>query len=236
MSSTANLGLPLLQPSQAQKHVTVNEAIARLDGLCQTNLVSITTATPPLAAADGVIYGVPVGATDAWAGRDGDVAIFSNGGWVFVTPGGGWRAYISDAEAYALHDGTEWQLNAVSVSAGGAASLIEVMEFDHVIGAGTSSDTIGVIPSHATLLGVTARVIGEITGTLAGWRLGVAGGDNRYGSGLGLGVGSFVLGLSGQPLAYYTDTPLLLSAEGGSFAGGEVRFALHLYRMTLPRA
>lgn len=236
MSSTANLGLPLLQPSQAQKHVTVNEAIARLDGLCQTKLVSITTTTPPVTAADGAIYGVPAGATDAWAGRDGDVAIFSNGGWVFLTPGGGWRAYVADAEAYALHDGTEWRLNAVSVSAGGAASLIEVMEFDHVIGAGASSDTVAVIPSHSILLGITARVIGEITGTLSDWRLGVAGGDNRYGSGLGLGTGSFVLGLSGQPLAYYADTPLLLSADGGDFAGGEVRFALHLYRMLLPRA
>ncbi|MEM8957311.1 MAG: DUF2793 domain-containing protein [Pseudomonadota bacterium] len=236
MSSTANLGLPLLQPSQSQKHVTVNEAIARLDGLCQTNLVSITTTTPPLSAAEGATFGVPEGAVGAWDGRDGDVAIFSNGGWVFLTPGGGWRAYIADAEAYALHDGTEWRLNAVSVSAGGAASLIEVMEFDHVIGAGPSSDTISVIPSHSVLLGVTARVIGDISGTLSSWHLGVSGGDNRYGSGLGLGAGSFVMGLSGQPLAYYADTPLLLSAEGGDFAGGEVRFALHLYRMTLPRA
>ena len=236
MASTANLGLPLLQPSQAQKHVTVNEAIARLDGLCQTNLVSITIATPPEVAPDGASYGIPAGATGAWAGRDGRVAIFSNGGWVFLEPGGGWRAYISDAGAYALHDGTDWQLNAVSVSAGGAASLIEVMEFDHAITAGATNDTIRFIPSHATLLGVTARVIGEITGSLGSWRLGVAGGDNRYGSGLGLDVGSFVLGLSGQPLAYYAETPLLLSAEGGSFAAGEVRFALHLYRMTLPRA
>ena len=31
--NTARLGLPLLQPAQAQKHVTVNEALMRLDGL-----------------------------------------------------------------------------------------------------------------------------------------------------------------------------------------------------------
>lgn len=193
MASTANLGLPLLQPSQAQKHVTVNEAIARLDGLSQTVFVSITTTSPPVSPVEGQIYGVPAGATDAWAGQDGDVAIFSNGGWVFLTPRAGWRGYVADAEATALHDGSEWRLNAVAVSASGAASLIDVVEFDHSIGAGATSETVGLIPSHTILLGVTARVVGEITGTLSTWRLGVSSGDNRYGSGLGIGVGSFVI-------------------------------------------
>ena len=31
--NTARLGLPLLQPAQAQKHVTVNDALVRLDGV-----------------------------------------------------------------------------------------------------------------------------------------------------------------------------------------------------------
>ena len=35
MTDTANLLLPLLQAAQAQKHVTVNEALLRLDALVQ---------------------------------------------------------------------------------------------------------------------------------------------------------------------------------------------------------
>ena len=34
--NTARLGLPLLQPAQAQKHVTVNDALVRLDYLLAT--------------------------------------------------------------------------------------------------------------------------------------------------------------------------------------------------------
>ena len=41
MSETAKLGLALVQPAQAQKHVTVNDAFQRLDALAQ---ISIDTA------------------------------------------------------------------------------------------------------------------------------------------------------------------------------------------------
>lgn len=48
MSSTQQLGLPLLQPAQAQKHVTVNAALVRLDGLVELTLVSRAQAAPRL--------------------------------------------------------------------------------------------------------------------------------------------------------------------------------------------
>ena len=40
MADTTNLTLPLLAASQAQKHVTVNEALTRLDGMVQLTLRS----------------------------------------------------------------------------------------------------------------------------------------------------------------------------------------------------
>ena len=54
MTDTAQLGLPLVQPAQAQKHVTVNEALARLDGLVLLTLQSQSVATPPAVVSDGV--------------------------------------------------------------------------------------------------------------------------------------------------------------------------------------
>ena len=62
MTETPTLKLPLLQPSQAQKHVTVNEALVLLDGVAQLSLASTTVIDPP-AVVEGACYGVPSGAT-----------------------------------------------------------------------------------------------------------------------------------------------------------------------------
>ena len=43
MDSSTNLQMPYLMPSQAQKHVTVNESLRRLDGLVQASAVSRRT-------------------------------------------------------------------------------------------------------------------------------------------------------------------------------------------------
>lgn len=42
--------------------------------------------TPPSAPAVGDCYLVGAGATGAWAGQDGSLACFSEGGWRFITP------------------------------------------------------------------------------------------------------------------------------------------------------
>ena len=41
--ATPRLSLPYLAAAQAQKHVTLNEGLARLDGLVQTSVESRTT-------------------------------------------------------------------------------------------------------------------------------------------------------------------------------------------------
>ncbi|MCV6598437.1 MAG: DUF2793 domain-containing protein [Mangrovicoccus sp.] len=236
MSNTANLELALVQPSQAQKHVTVNEALTRLDGLCQTRLLSISVSTPPVAPQEGAAFGVPAGALEAWEGQDGKLAIFSNGGWVFVSPRPGWRGYIVDLGACAIHDGSDWQPDALAVSPGGAASMMRVIEFDQELSSGASLLSDQVIPAGSVVIGVTGRVIEEITGSLSSWQLGVAGSNDRYGSDIGLSAGAWLRGLTGQPVSYYDDTPLRLGAQSGDFAGGKIRFALHLFTIGLPRA
>ncbi len=237
MADTVNFALPLLVAAQAQKHVTVNEALARLDALAQLRLESLVTTTPPAVVGEGLAYAVPAGAVNAWNGQAGKIAVGANGGWVFVTPRAGWRAWVVDSGRLALFDGSDWREDALAVSSGGAATLHRVIEFDHAITAGTSNTTNVVIPNGAQVIGVTGRVTAAITGTgLTGWELGVAGATNRYGSGLGLGVGSWLRGLTGQPVTYWADTPLELTALGGSFASGTVRLAIHLVELTMPRA
>lgn len=225
MAETGNLGLPLLAPSQAQKHVTVNEALARLDGLTQMRLMSVATVAPP-APVDGAAWAVPVGATGDWAGQDGRIAIGSNGGWVFADPVEGWRGWIVDEAREVRHDGAGW--------ADLPGPAIRSVTFDHAVAAGPASVTTEVIPQNAMVFAVTGRVASALTGTLASWTLGVAGAEDRYGSGIGLAQGSWLVGVTGQPVTYYADTPLVLTATGGDFAAGTVRLVLHYFKPEPP--
>lgn len=234
MSETSQLTLPLLAPSQAQKHVTVNEAFARLDGLTQMVLASRSTALPPVSALDGTSYAVPGGAVNGWSGQDGKVAVFANGGWVFAAPKRGWRGFVADESAVVVYDGTDWLEGGLAISSSGAATLMKIEEFDHAIAAGTSSTPAQPITDGAMVLAVTARVLTTITGTLSSWKLGNVGAEDRFGSGLGVAAGSYARGMLSQPQSFYGATPLVLTAQGGSFAGGLVRIAVHYIDLAVP--
>ncbi len=234
MSNTNQLGLPLLQPAQAQKHVTVNEAFARLDGLVELVLISKSVTLPPALVVDGACYGVPVGAVNEWAGQDGRVAIGTNGGWDFAEPKRGWRAMILDQGGQAIHDGSGWCEGMVTLSPHNAGLAFRVAEIEHAIGAGPVSTTTAIIPANAVVVGATARVTAAITGTLTSWSLGNPGAIGRYGSGLGLGAGSWARGVLSQPTAFYAPEAMQLDATGGDFSGGTVRIALHYMEIALP--
>lgn len=233
MTETPVLGLPLVQPAQAQKHVTVNEALARLDGFTQLALISVSQATPPAAVVDGAAYGVPPGAVNAWSAQDGSIALAINGGWVFVQPKTGWRAMVMDAGCEAIFDGTEWLLGAQTLTPGGAGLKLRSMEFDVSLTAGASVTTPIAFPARAIAFGVTGRVTSEITGTASAWDLGVAGDTGRYGAGLGTALNSWVNG-PGTPTVYWTPTSLEITAQGGDFAGGGLRLIAHFAELSLP--
>lgn len=236
MANTINFSLPLLSPSQAQKHVTVNEALVRLDAVAQLRILASDIDTPPSIAQDGASYIVPETAVLAWAGRGGQVAVWSNGGWVYLEPSAGWRAWSVAEAAPLLFDGQKWIAGVFAGSPGGAMSIGDVVEFDQVVQSGTRFETTVAIPAGVLVLGITGRVLTEIAGTLSGWRIGVAGAEDRYGTGLGKQRNSYLLGLSSSPQAYYSAMPLIVGAESGFFAGGLIRFALHLMRLEPPRA
>ncbi|SET83724.1 DUF2793 domain-containing protein [Oceanicella actignis] len=231
MVETANLSLPLLAAGQAQKHVTVNEALTRLDSLFMLAVESRAVMSPPAGAAEGDRYIVPAGASGDWAGRDGDIAVFVNGGWDFVTPRTGWRAFVADEGLDAVF---AWGVWSVPAAAAGGAQM-SVLQFDHAIAPGGAQDTAGLIPAGAIVMGVTARVIGAIGG-VTGWSLGVAGAPTRYGAGLPTALNAAAAAGCGGPLAYPQATPLRLTPEGGDFAGGQLRIAIHHLTLTVPDA
>lgn len=235
MTNTYNFALPLIQAAQAQKHVTVNEALARMDAIAQMRLIDIDVLSPPVAT-DGAAYGIGIAATGDWAGQDGDIAIFSNGSWVFLTPKFGWKAWNETTDVALLHDGIKWHSDALALSPGGAATFCRISETVHVIAGGTSSTTGIMIPKNAMVLGITARVEAAITGTgVSAWTLGIPGAPTRYGYGIGLGKNSFAHGVTGAPITYYADTPLVLSTDAGNFIDGTVRLAVHFFELGRPR-
>ena len=90
-----NLNLPFLLPSQAQKHVTVNTCLGRLDTLAHLAVVSITELPPPFPG-DGVRHIVPAEAGDVFASHDGELGVFADGVLEFVVPQPGWLAWVQD--------------------------------------------------------------------------------------------------------------------------------------------
>lgn len=235
MADTAKLGLPLLEGGQAQKHVTVNEALLRLDALVQPSVTSMTRNAPPDDAREGDLHIVAPDGVGEWLGRDGWFALRSNGGWDFARPSVGQRIWLVEQSAPAVFDGVAW-LPGDGPTAHGAATALRIATLRHTIGAGAISTTDAIIPDKAIVLGVTARVIAAFTGPgLTGWRLGAPGDHGRYGAGYGLDPGAFAEGVTGSPQAYYGGTPLVLEAEGGPFESGEVRLCVHYLALTPPR-
>lgn len=104
-----NLKLPVLQPSQAQKHVTHNEALSILDAVVQLSASSASTQDPPAAPDEGDRFIVPQGATGTWAGQADKIASYENGAWMFHTPQPGWRAYVLDVSAFRVFEAAGWR-------------------------------------------------------------------------------------------------------------------------------
>ena len=103
-----NLQLPYILPSQAQKHVTHNEALGVLDAVVQASVLDKTLATPPAAPVSGACYIIADSATGAWAGSEASIAVWDNSSWLIITPGTGWRVWEQTANEMLVFDGTDW--------------------------------------------------------------------------------------------------------------------------------
>ncbi len=114
MDQSENLQLPYIMPSQAQKHVTHNEAIRALDALVQLAVIDRDLSAPPGSPADGARYLVASGGSSAWSGKDGQVAAWQDGAWAFLQPRTGWLAWLVDEARLLRFDGAAWGDAAVS--------------------------------------------------------------------------------------------------------------------------
>jgi hypothetical protein len=107
MTTTNNLGITLVEQSQAQKEVTVNEAISVLEALQNRGVEDVNLATPPVSPSAGAAYIIAASGTGAWAGKDGKIAYF-NAVWKFITPREGLLIWVNDEDTLYYFSGSAW--------------------------------------------------------------------------------------------------------------------------------
>lgn len=109
MVDTPHLQATLVETAQAQKEVTVNEALVRLDALLNTGIIDRDLNAPPGSPTYGDVYIVGSAPTGAWAGKAGQIAYFDQL-WRFIPPRAGLCLWVNDEQALCRHNGTLWEV------------------------------------------------------------------------------------------------------------------------------
>jgi hypothetical protein len=151
MTDTANLALPCIEGSQAQKHVTHNDALRILDTLVQLAVLDRDLTAPPGSPAEGQRWIVKTGATGAWAGHANAIAAWQDGVWQFSTPQLGGVAVVGDEATLVVWSGGAW---------GEYFSTVAIQNLS-MLGVGTTADTTNRVSAKLNNALWTAKTVAE---------------------------------------------------------------------------
>lgn len=115
MTTTNHLGITLVEQSQAQKEVTVNQALTRLDAVLNSGAKSRTTSTPPGSPVSGDLYIVGASPTGAWSWQAGKLAYYDQI-WRFITPNEGMTLWVNDEDLIYTYNGSAWAASTMGES------------------------------------------------------------------------------------------------------------------------
>jgi hypothetical protein len=222
---TPRLGLPYIAQGQAQKEVTFNEALLRLDPLVQLSAKTRSLVTPPPTPLNGDCYIVPSGATGAWVGQTDRIASWRESAWAFFAPASGWRVALDDERTVLTFADGAWRDRLIGTANGGGIRLIAIEQELTLTGAFVETTGAAIIADRMIVLGVASRTTLAISGATS-YSVGTGATPGQFGASLGFALGSSNLGMIG-PTAFYAATPIRVTAVGGSFTGGKVRLALY---------
>lgn len=105
--TTSHLSIPLLFSNQAQKEITVNEALCRIDALLNAGAISRSVATPPVSPAAGDLYLVAASPTGVWSGHANHLAYYDQI-WRFIVPNEGLTLWVNNEDRLFSYNGTAW--------------------------------------------------------------------------------------------------------------------------------
>ncbi len=110
---SARFALPYILPGQAQKEVFHNEALALLDGALHPCVEEVGLSAPSSDPQVGQRWIVGADASGAWAGHEAELAVWTAGGWRFVTPVAGMAVWVRNAGHPVLWTGAAWNNGAL---------------------------------------------------------------------------------------------------------------------------
>lgn len=120
-SSTPRLALPLLYVGQAQKEVTVNEAVLACDFLIDGTIEGVVVA-PPASPTVGSMWLIGANPTGIFSGKSDHLAGWSEGGWRYFAPRDGMRVFDRALCASRLYHRT-WLVAAVPTAPAGGSTI-----------------------------------------------------------------------------------------------------------------
>ncbi|MFC5385286.1 DUF2793 domain-containing protein [Aquamicrobium segne] len=109
MEETALLNLPYIMPSQAQKHVTHNEALRMLDAILHISVEDRDRNDPPLDPAEGQRHALGAEPTGSFANHPGAIAVFQDGNWSFHQPHEGWIIWDAAESTLLVFNDEGWK-------------------------------------------------------------------------------------------------------------------------------
>ena len=106
---TGRLGLPLIQTGQAQKEVTHNAALHRIDRCIGLRVRSRNLPNAPEAPQPGDTWIVAADGQDVWHSKDGLLAEWDGEQWTFRAAPDGVTAWVEDEDAFIARSAGQWR-------------------------------------------------------------------------------------------------------------------------------
>lgn len=103
------LKLPYIMPSQAQKHITHNEAVRMLDALVHIRVADTGRVDPPETVTEGQRHALGPTPTGEFSGKGGQIAAYQDGAWAFYPPVEGWLIWDASTTTLLVHRQGDWE-------------------------------------------------------------------------------------------------------------------------------
>ncbi|MCX8017480.1 MAG: DUF2793 domain-containing protein [Rhodocyclaceae bacterium] len=108
-STDPNLGLKYgWTLGESGWHTEMSANLKRLGAIVGLSVLDRDLIAPPASPTNGDRYIIPSGATGAWSGKTGQIAVRIAGGWEYHAPQIGWLAWIADEGKLAAYTASGW--------------------------------------------------------------------------------------------------------------------------------
>ncbi len=113
-----HLDFPFLIPNQAQKEITVNTALEKIDAILNTGIKAIQSSAPSNPSeGDVYIISAPIFSSE-WFNQENNIAYYSNAQWNFIIPQEGMSVFVIFDRSFYAYINSSW--TSIGTETGGA--------------------------------------------------------------------------------------------------------------------